>query len=91
MRVAGQTDADVAALYREAEEPRATEFARVTEALHAHGILRADVSATRAADILMTIFSPQTYLAFTEARGWTDQEFAAWMTSALTQLLVAER
>jgi AcrR family transcriptional regulator len=41
----------------------------------------------REVDETYVVMSPQTYLAFVEERGWTNEEYAAWVADALARLL----
>lgn len=87
-RVAALTDPDVQAVYRRSEQHRHAQFARIVQALADHGTLRDDLTVATATDILVTVFSPQVYLACTTERGWTDEQTAAWLTDALPRLLL---
>lgn len=41
----------------------------------------------REVDETYVVMGPQTYLTLTEERGWTNEEYAAWVADALARLL----
>lgn len=87
-RIAAQTDPDVEAIYRRSEQHRRTQFRRIVQSLADHGTLRNDLTVDTATDILVTVFSPQTYLAYTTDLSWTRTQAADWLTDALPRLLL---
>lgn len=87
-RVAGQTDEDAREVFERAEALRRVHFARFVRSLEDRGLLRDGLDVERATDILVTLLGSQTYLSFTMDHGWTDDEFADWLSGALAALLL---
>jgi AcrR family transcriptional regulator len=88
-RVAALTDPDVEEVYRTSEDRRHADFRRVIQGLADHGTLREDLTVDHATDVLTTVLSPATYLAYTRERGWSDDRLAGWLKDALPRLLLA--
>ncbi|MGI8756698.1 MAG: hypothetical protein ACR2MB_12740 [Acidimicrobiales bacterium] len=55
--------------------------------LHDLGGLPCDVDAKKAADILCTVLSPDTYHSLVTHRGWSVTDFEAWATATLVATL----
>lgn len=87
-RIAGQTDEDAREVFERGEAFRRVQFGRFVRSLDDRGLLRDGLDVERATDILVTMFGSQTYLSFTTDHGWTDDEFAEWLSGALGALLL---
>jgi pimeloyl-ACP methyl ester carboxylesterase len=85
-RAAAPTDPDAFAVYQSREELRIRGYrdfmATLADALPSH------VDADRAADILITMTSPQLYLAFRHDRGWSHPQTVDWMTATIPELVL---
>ena len=88
-RSAYASDPYIADWWVRSEALRLDGCVRMVQALADHGSLRAGLSVQEAADILGTMLSPQSFLAFTVDRGWTVEHLGAWLKDALPRLLVA--
>lgn len=62
----------------------------LTQTLHDAGALRPGLTAQTAADILYALASPHTHQLLRRHRRWTRQRYHAWLTSAVTQQLLAD-
>lgn len=61
---------------------------RIARELARRNALRSGLSPRSAADIIYTLMSPELYRILTVERGWNDDDYEAWLSSALqTQLL----
>ncbi len=81
-------DAQLAALWKNISERRAKNMRLFAADLAATGRLRADISVSRAADIIWTMNSPEFYLLLVEERGWSPKEFENWLLDAWVRLLL---
>lgn len=61
----------------------------LTQTLHGAGALRPGLTAQAAADILYALASPQTHQLLRRHCRWTTQRYQTWLTSAVTQQLLA--
>ena len=58
-------------------------FGTLIDRLHQLGALRKGLSRDRALDILRVVNSLQAYVELTERRGWSDEEWQAWLRRVL--------
>jgi AcrR family transcriptional regulator len=66
----------------------ASDMSAFAEALERHGSLRPGLDVDRAAGILFTLLSPHVHHLLRRHRGWTTDEYEAWLRESLvTQLL----
>ena len=63
-----------------------TRFARLLEE---HGALRVDLTPERAADVIITLASYATYDSLVASRGWTPEQYEAWLAEALQSSLLS--
>lgn len=87
-RSAYRSDPEIADWWTRSEALRLDGCVRTVQALADHGSLRAGLSVEEAADILATMLSPQSFLAFTVDRGWTVDHLGGWLKHALPRLLI---
>jgi|GEM_PF-836090 len=87
-RIGGLTDPDVAEVHRFHEAWRRRDFEHVVGVLEERGALKEGLAAPRAADVMLSVFGPELYLAFSRGRGWSDDEIKAWMRGTLVELLL---
>jgi AcrR family transcriptional regulator len=86
LRTASAVETDMAAVHREMNDNRLQQLRRVAGWLAARGPLRVDVD--RAAEIIWAVASPDVALALCNGRGWTVDEFAAWLEDTLVRTLL---
>jgi AcrR family transcriptional regulator len=81
---AAAVDPDAAALREDIELRQRRDAMRVLAAwLSATGPLRDGTTVDRAADILWVLTSPEVHRLYREHCGWTADEYADWLTTAL--------
>ncbi|MER7244268.1 TetR/AcrR family transcriptional regulator [Kribbella sp. NPDC000426] len=73
--------------YEYNEGLRRAGYERAIAFLSAKHPLREGLSSTRARDVLLVVLGPQLYSQFTRDLGWTPEEVAGWMTSAVLEQL----
>jgi AcrR family transcriptional regulator len=75
-----------------AERDRGREdyFRTLIDRLDAMGALRSGLTATRALDILRAVHTVEVYRDLTRHRGWTTEEWSAWMLELLTTQLLGK-
>lgn len=83
------TDPDVSALWPNGTDPRFIVQSAAAAALTAKPGARPDVSPAHAADLLYGMLSTELYLLFVRERGWTPQEWEAWVYATLVPQLCA--
>ena len=67
-------------------------FGTVIDRLHQLGALRSGLSRDRALDILRVVDSLEAYVELTQRRGWSSEEWRAWLGRVLrAELLGATR
>ena len=81
---AAPTDPDIAEVYQSREKLRVDDYRDFVKML----ALPAGVDADRATDILITMLSPQLYLALRDGRGWSHEEIIDWMTETIPELML---
>jgi AcrR family transcriptional regulator len=81
---AAPTDPELAEVYLSREQLRVDAYRDFVDALD----LPADTNPARAADILITMLSPQVYLALRQERGWPHEDIVDWMTSTIPGLML---
>ncbi len=64
-------------------------FGTVIDRLHQLGALRLGLSRDRALDILRVVNSLEAYVELTERRGWSGEEWQAWLGRVLRAELLA--
>ncbi|UGT52560.1 TetR/AcrR family transcriptional regulator [Nocardia asteroides] len=90
IRSAAATDPELAELWETNIAQRHLVQLRLAEALAAKTSLRGGIDAARAADIALAVLAPETYRLLVHERAWSEDDWAAWATDALTvQLLPA--
>jgi AcrR family transcriptional regulator len=79
----------LAAIMREGEQLRRESQRDILHNWANSGVLKRELSATRAGDILWGLTSPDVYRLFVQERKWTRQSYARWLFQTLRQLLFA--
>ncbi|GAA4968174.1 helix-turn-helix domain-containing protein [Kineococcus glutinatus] len=83
---AAAADPAVAPAWREYEQRRHEDFARIAATFAA--ALRPGLDAAGAADVLWTVLSPQVIDMLVGQRGWTVPAYADWVADTLERLLL---
>jgi len=91
LRDAGSTDPECAALWTEISQRRAANMRRFIVDLAATGELRKDRPAEELADVVWSMNGPEYWILLVAERGWTPQQFAAWLGDAWSLLLLEPR
>jgi AcrR family transcriptional regulator len=81
---AAPTDPELAEVYQSREKLRVDAYRDFVNGL----ALPAGTNPGRAADILITMLSPQFYLALRTERGWPHQEIVDWMAATIPGLML---
>lgn len=81
---AAPTDPELAEVYQSREQLRVDGYRDFVNGL----ALPAGANPERAADILITMLSPQFYLALRTERGWLHEEIVDWMTTTIPGLML---
>ena len=81
-------DPDMRRFSEQGAAAMAADMLRVARALEGHGALRPGLEADRAADIAFTLLSPYVHHLLRRMRGWTVEDYKAWVREALTRELV---
>jgi AcrR family transcriptional regulator len=84
---AAATDPEIAAQWSADPDPRYTVQHTAAKALASKPDARPDVDATRAADLLYGLLSPELYLIFIRDRGWSPDVWEEWACETLTSQL----
>ncbi len=87
-RSAYLSDPEIADWWSRSEAMRLDACVLMVQSLADHGSLLSGLSVEQAADILATMLSPQSFLAFTVDRGWSVDHLGGWLKQALPRLLV---
>jgi AcrR family transcriptional regulator len=88
-RAAAPTDPDLRAVWESREELRVQGYRHFVTTLGAS--IPSDVDPLIAADIMITMVSPELYLAFRVERGWTHQQTIDWMAQTVPELMLRPR
>lgn len=86
--VCAATDADCAAPWGEIARRRATNMRTFAADLRSTGDLREDLSGDRVADIVWSMNAAEYWDLLVRERGWSADQFAAWLIDAWTRLLL---
>ena len=90
IRTAAPGDAEIAALWGRIQTDFHANQRTIVESLAADGALRADLGVDRATDLMWTLNHPANWHLLVTERGWSHDEFEAWLADAFcTQLLDA--
>lgn len=84
-------DEEAADMLEVIRRQRHTGQARIVRALARRKALRAGLTQVKAADIVYAVMSPEVFRILTVERGWSEDEYQAWLAGTLrTQLLPPE-
>lgn len=88
LRTASGSEPEVSEVFAEMEAHRLTNMGRLASWLAERGDLRVDQH--RAADIIWVLASPDVARMLCDVRGWSEDEHAAWLESALAGALLPD-
>ena len=86
LQAAASAEPQLADLWHEISERRAANMGRLAAELAATGGLA--VPADHAADVIWATNSPELYLLLVRQRGWTPEQYGAWLGEAWQRLLL---
>jgi AcrR family transcriptional regulator len=86
---AAHVDPEAAELQREIRRQRHTGQSRIVAALMKREALDPSLDPDEAADFVYLLMSPDAFRTLTEERGWTPDEYEAWLSRALCRTLLA--
>jgi AcrR family transcriptional regulator len=89
LATAAQVDAEAAALLAEIRRQRRTGQSRIVTALVERDALDPALDPSEACDFVYLLWSPETHRILTIDRGWTSQQYEAWLAHALRRTLLA--
>lgn len=86
---AAASDAEIAQLWPDGDQPRLQVHLAAAEALVARPGARAGITAETAADVLFALLSPGLYLLLVRERGWSSERWEQWAYDTLRAQLCA--
>lgn len=89
LREAASQDAELEKLWKDVAERRARNMKMFAQTLFETGELRAGLTVERTSDVVWSMNAPEFYMLLVDERGWTPEEFAAWLADAWARLLLA--
>jgi TetR/AcrR family transcriptional regulator, regulator of autoinduction and epiphytic fitness len=89
LETAAAVDGEIEPLLRDKERFRYEDQARVARSLRRQGQLRSGLSARKASDIIWALASERVYLALVQQRGWSAEQYEAWLLAQLAAALLA--
>lgn len=88
VRAAGNSDPEIAAVYRDKRDGLLVDAHHIANALGARGHLRHTVSAAEAAEHINVITGPEVHRVLVIDRGWTRARYRAWAKENLENYLL---
>ena len=89
LATAAQVDAEAADLLAEIRRQRHTGQSRIVAALVERDELDPSLDPSEAADFVYLLLSPDAHRILTVERGWTPEQYQAWLARALCRTLLA--
>ena len=90
LQLAASADPELAAVWSEISERRATNMRLFVADLASTVALRDDLLQTEAADVIWATNSPELYLMLVHERGWHPDRYATWLADAWRRLLLRD-
>jgi AcrR family transcriptional regulator len=90
LREAARSEPQLAELWQEISSRRAANMRLFAAELAAAGGLRPGLSIDAAADIIWATNSPEFYLLLVHERGWSPDQFEAWLADSWKRLLLPD-
>lgn len=91
LQAAASADGELAALWAEIEERRASNMRLFAQDLAATGALRAGVSIEEAGDIVWATNASEFYVLLVHKRGWAPERYERWLADAWRRLLLTPK
>lgn len=88
LEAAAGSEPDLRRLQQEQDAQRIAGLTRFARSLQERGALRQGLRPKHAADIIVTLGSHATYDSLVVTRGWTDDQYEAWLADALQHSLL---
>lgn len=88
VRAAAKTEPDMADLLKQILNNRLQNMIPVVKSILAQGQLRAGLDEMHAAETMWTLTSPDVFNLLTTDRGWSKEEYSAWLGDSLIRLLL---
>jgi AcrR family transcriptional regulator len=88
LRSASETEPEIAELVQRLTEERWHNMTVILDAIAANGPLRDDIDRESAVGTIWTLASPQMCLLLMRDRGWSEDQYAAWLAESLIRLLL---
>jgi hypothetical protein len=89
LATAAQVDDEAARLHAEIRRQRHVGQSRIVAAIVDRHALAPGMTAARACDIVYALMSPDMHRILTVERGWTPEQYEAWLADALARSLLA--
>lgn len=86
---AAGTDPEIAQVWRTLQDQRRYGMGAAARTFEEAGILRAGLDVDQAADLLWFFSGPWAYRALVAGRGWSPDDFEAWVAETLVSQLLA--
>lgn len=80
---AAGADPEIASLHRRQQQSRYNDQRRIARSLARRGVLRADLSEARAADVMWAIANPTMHHNLVADRRWASGEYERWLADVL--------
>jgi AcrR family transcriptional regulator len=92
VQAASTADPDINTYWQDVAQSRRDGMSRLVANLAEHGQLRPGLDPRRATDVMVTVYSHETFLGLIRDAGWTVPEYKAWLYETLDhQLLKASK
>jgi len=88
MRAAAKTEPDIAEMLKNVLEERWRTLDTMVQNLAAHAPLRTGLNSEQGTDMVWTLTSPEVFTLLTVDRGWPRARYVAWLSDALSRLLL---
>lgn len=85
---AARGDPGIAAVLDVLERNRSGTVTWIVDRLREHAPLRPDLGLKQAGDLLWSLFDPVIYLRLTASRGWSPDDYVAWLRKSIPPLLL---
>jgi len=89
LRAAAPTDPEIDALWQRIQAEFRDNQRAIVVSLRDLGALRPDLDVERATDILWTVNHPSVYWLLTGERGWSHEDYEAWLGDTFCSQLLA--
>lgn len=88
MRVAAETEPDIAGMFQSLLNERAQNMIVFVRALIKNGPLREGVTPEDASDTVWLLTSGEVFTLLNTTRGWSEEKYKRWLVDALTRILL---